>query len=159
MNKTLKLQGLYLAEIEKQCQKISQRELPELWEKVHSISCGKLGLLLALKRGANPDLAAIASSVHDYGRIITGKQANHAQEGYEPLKKWLKGTSLFSSEEIGLIATAAKNHSNKDIIGNSLEEIVKDADVLDCYQYGLPIERTEQQERLRKILAEINLNL
>lgn len=53
------------------------------------------------------------------------------------------------------VAQAAKHHSSKADIGTPLEEIVKDADVLDCYQYGLPLDREEQRQRLKMILAEI----
>ena len=101
----------------------------------------------------DPILAAAACSCHDYGRIITGKQASHAEAGYEPVKKFLKGTGLFDDDEIDQIATAVKNHSKKSEIGSPLEEIVKDADVLDFHQYGYATARQEQQDRLEKLLG------
>jgi uncharacterized protein len=125
------------------------------WERVHLISCGKIGQILAMKRGGDPELAAIACSVHDYGRMITGKQKNHAAAGYEPLKIFLTECGCFCSEEIEIVALAAKNHSNKKEIGTPIEEIVKDADVLDCYQYSLPLQREEQKIRLEKIVKEL----
>ncbi|EGO65475.1 metal dependent phosphohydrolase [Acetonema longum DSM 6540] len=126
------------------------------WERIHSISCAKIGQILALKRGVDAELAAIACSVHDYGRIITGKQRGHAAAAYAPLKHFLAETGRFTADEIERLAQAAKNHSSKTEIGTPLEEIVKDADVLDCYQYGLPLEREEQRQRLKMILAEIS---
>lgn len=125
------------------------------WEKIHLISCAKIGGLLALKRGVDIELAAIACSVHDYGRILSGKQKNHAEAGYEPLKSFLAEIGQFKPHEIEVLAQAARNHSSKEKIGTLLDEIVKDADVLDCYQYGLPLEREEQRKRLELILKEV----
>jgi uncharacterized protein len=45
-----------------------------------------------------------------------------------------------------------KNHSKKSEIGSPIEEIVKDADVIDFYQYGFGFEREEQKLRYEKML-------
>lgn len=157
MNKVMILQGALLAEIEKYAKKHEENKVeldyPIDWERIHVISCGKLGYLMAEKRGVDPILAASACAVHDYGRIITGKQANHAEVGYEPVKEFLKGLNLFTEKEIEEIAISVKNHSNKSQIGTPLEEIVKDADVLDFHQYGYEMPRPEQQERLNRMLG------
>lgn len=151
------LQGALLAEIEKYAKKHEENKVeldyPIDWERIHVISCGKLGYLMAEKRGVDPILAASACAVHDYGRIITGKQANHAEVGYEPVKKFLRGLNLFTEREVEDIAISVKNHSNKSQIGIPLEEIVKDADVLDFHQYGYEMPRPEQQERLNRMLG------
>lgn len=131
-----------------------EREYSMAWEKVHMASCAKIGQLLAMKRQVDPELTAIACSLHDYGRIVTGKQANHAENGYEPLKIFLVECGQLTEDEIEIVAQAARKHSSKKEIGTPLEEIVKDADVLDCYQYGQTLERPEQRERLKKVLAE-----
>lgn len=133
------------------------REYPLNWERIHMSSCAKIGQLLALKRQVDSEMAAIACAIHDYGRLITGKQRDHAAVAYEPVKLFLAESGDFTGEEIETLAQAAKNHSNKQEIGTPLEEIVKDADVLDCYQYGLPLERPEQRDRLQHILEEFGL--
>lgn len=156
MNKLMILQGALLAEIEKYAKIHAKNNIeldyPTDWERIHIISCAKIGYLMAEKRGIDPILAACACAVHDYGRIITGKQANHAEVGYEPVKKFLKGLDLFTPEEVEEIALSVKNHSNKSEIGTPLEEIVKDADVLDFHQYGYEMPRPEQQARLNRML-------
>ncbi|MGN0711362.1 MAG: HD domain-containing protein [Anaerovoracaceae bacterium] len=153
MHKLLILQGALLDEIEKYGKLIpdEKRDEPLVWEKVHISSCAKIGYLLAEKRGVDPTLAACACAVHDFGRIVTGRQPGHAEAGYEPVKKFLKGLELFSEDEIELIAMAVKHHSSKSEIGNPVEEIVKDADVLDFHQYGYEMPRAEQQARLEKL--------
>ena len=56
-------------------------------------------------------------------------------------------------EEIETIATAVRNHSSKSEIGSPIEEIVKDADVLDFHQCGYEMPRKEQKDRLDAMLA------
>ncbi|MBR5128711.1 MAG: HD domain-containing protein [Firmicutes bacterium] len=156
MNKLMILQGALLAEIEKYAKIHAENgvelDYPIDWERIHVISCAKLGYLMAEERGVDPILAASACAVHDYGRIITGKQANHAEIGYEPAMEFLNGLGLFSKEEVEEIGLSVKNHSNKSEIGSALEEIVKDADVLDFHQYGYEMPRPEQQARLNRML-------
>lgn len=125
------------------------------WERVHLVSCAKIGELLAEIRGENAELAAIACSIHDYGRILSGKQKNHAEDGYEPVKAFLADTGYFNQQEIAMLADSVRQHSSKEKVGTWLEEIVKDADVLDCYQYGMPLEREEQRARLGIVRKEL----
>lgn len=153
MKKILRLQSALLKEIDKYEKLIPERDHFIDWERVHISSCAKIGYMMAEKRGVDPVLAACACACHDYGRIITGKQSGHAEVGYEPVKGFLKNTGLFTEDEIEQIATAVKNHSKKAEIGTPLEEIVKDADVLDFYQYGYEMPRKEQQNRLEKLLG------
>lgn len=153
MKKILRLQSAMLKEIDKYEKLVQQRSHFIDWERVHIASCAKLGYIFAEQRGEDPVLAACACAVHDYGRIITGKQENHAEAGYEPVMKFLRGTDLFEEEEIRQIGTAVKNHSKKAEVGTPLEEIVKDADVLDFYQYGYGFARQEQKDRLEKLLG------
>ncbi|MEL7567360.1 MAG: HD domain-containing protein [Dehalobacterium sp.] len=155
MNRIYKIQEKMLLKIAEFENSEAVRDMSLNWERIHMISCAKIGQILALKRGADVELAAIACSVHDFGRIITGKQKNHAEICYEPLKVFLAECGCFSAEEIEILARAGKKHSSKSEVGTPLEEIVKDADVLDCFQYGVPLEREEQKRRLEKIIIEI----
>lgn len=153
MKKILRLQSALLKEIDKYEKLVPKRSHFIDWERVHITSCAKIGYMLAEQRGVDPILAAAACAVHDYGRIITGKQEGHAEAGYEPVQEFLRGTELFDEDEIQQIAVAVKNHSKKGEVGSPLEEIVKDADVLDFYQYGYDVARKEQQGRLETLLG------
>lgn len=151
MKRLLRLQSALLREIDKYDKQEIQRDKFIDWEKVHMVSCSKVGFLLAEARGFDPELASCACTVHDYGRIITGKQKGHAEAGFYPVKSFLKETNLFSQEEIEEIALSVKNHSKKSEIGQPLEEIVKDADVIDFCQYGFSFDRDEQRERYERL--------
>lgn len=154
MNRLFEIQVKLLKKIN-DCEDDSFRDHPLDWERIHLVSCAKIGELLAMKRGENAELAAIACSIHDYGRILSGKQYNHAEAGYGPVKEFLAETGYFNAEETTMLSQAVRNHSSKEQVGTWLEEIVKDADVLDCYQYGMPLEREEQRKRLSFILTEL----
>ena len=152
MNRVMKIQGLLFDEIDRFAKLIPERDASPLYEKVHAVGSGKIGYLLGLQRGLDPDLASIVATCHDYGRIVTGKQEGHAEAGYEPVRKFLAETGLLSDEEVEIVAKATKNHSRKSEIGTAYEEIAKDADVLDYHQYGYDMPRQEQQDRLDKLL-------
>ena len=154
MNRLFKLQKALLAEIDKYEKLVStKRDQPIEWERIHMASCAKLGYLMAEKRGVDPILAAAACSVHDYGRILNGVQEGHAAYGYEPVMAFLRQTELFSEEEVEAIGLAVKNHSRKGEIGGPLEEIVKDADILDFVHFGMRPAREDQQLRYEKLQA------
>ena len=155
MKRLLRLQSALLKEIDKYEKLIPERDHFIDWERVHISSCAKIGYIMGTFRGVDPILAASACACHDYGRIITGKQKGHAEAGYLPVQDFLRGTELFSEDEIQQIAIAVKNHSKKSEVGGDLEEIVKDADVLDFYQYGYEFAREEQRIRLEAVLERL----
>ena len=152
MKRLLRLQSQLLREIEKHEKLVPERDKFIDWERVHMASCARLGYLMAESRGVDPELAACACAVHDYGRIITGRQKGHAEAGYLPGKEFLSKTGLFTEEEIETLGIAIKNHSRKSETGSPIEEIVKDADVVDFYQYGFGFERDEQRIRYERML-------
>lgn len=154
MNRLLKLENLLLDVINQQEGKVDDRDETLNWERIHMASSARLAWEMALERkNADPEIAACAAAVHDFGRILTGRQKNHAEAGYEPVRAFLKESGLFTEEETEIIAMAVKNHSSKTETGTAVEEIVKDADVVDCYQYGYPFDRPEKEERYRAWLA------
>lgn len=125
------------------------------WERVHMASCARTAQFLAQIRGVDPELAACAAAVHDFGRIITGNHTNHAEVGYVPVQRFLKNEGIFTDSEISQIALAVKNHSSKTVVGSPLDETVKDADVIDCYELGEPFNRPEKEQRYRAWLDEL----
>lgn len=152
MKKLLKLQAELLKLIEEYADVPDHRDQPVVWERVHMASSARLAYLLAEERRVDPLLASCACSIHDIGRIITGQQKGHAEMGYHPAKRFLQKLDMFTEDEIEEMARAVKNHSNKGEVGTPLEEIVKDADVLDFHYYGYEMARQDQQERLDKLL-------
>ena len=124
------------------------------WERIHLASSARIAKDMAVERGENPELAAIATALHDIGRIITGKQKDHAHQGAEPARKLLEQLGLFTDDEIRIITGAVYNHTDKDVIGTDLEEIVKDADVVDCFEFGMELPRPEQRARYQRYVQD-----
>lgn len=130
---------------------VTVRDYPIIWERVHAISCAQLGRLLARERGVDIELAALACSLHDIGRWYTGRQENHALQGEEPVREFL-ANMLLSEGEKEEILEAVIHHSEKDKVGNPLGEVVKDADILDCYLHGDEITKPVHLARLEKLI-------
>lgn len=128
-----------------------ERDYPIAWERVHAISCAQLGRLLSRERGVDTELAALACSLHDIGRWYTGRQANHALHGEEPVREFLE-SMLLSEDEKEEVLQAVIHHSEKDKVGAPLVEVVKDADILDCYLHGEEITKPFHLARLEKLI-------
>lgn len=151
MNRIFTLQQALLRFIEEH-HDIDRTDAPSLdWERIHMISCAKVGYLLAAERGLDPVLSACACAVHDFGRILTGTQKNHGPAGALPVRDFLRGTGLFSEDEITSISIAVANHSKKGEVGTPLEELVKDADLIDYASYGQTFKRQEQTDRFARL--------
>lgn len=158
MNRLFKLQQALFGVID-QYKDIDRSKGASLdWERMHAVSCAKVGYLLAAQRGIDPVLGACACAVHDFGRILTGDQAGHGEAGYLPVRKFLLESGLFSEEESQAIAEAVQNHSRKSEIGTPLEELVKDADLIDYHSYGHAFKREEQAARFRGLAAAHGLS-
>lgn len=138
MNRVLALENAVLEVIREQEGRVEARDEPLSWESLHMTSCARLAWLMAEERDIDPELAACAAAVHDFGRILTGRQEGHAEAGYAPVKEFLTATRLFEDWQVEQIAEAVRHHSEKDRTGTPLMEIIKDADVVDCHQYGVP---------------------
>lgn len=151
-DRLMRLQAAYLDFISAQEGKLACRDETLNWERMHMASCARLGWLLALERGEDPELAACACAIHDIGRVVTGRQAGHAAAGLEPARAFLTAAGLFSAGEVEELAQAVARHSDKSVTGTPMEEIVKDSDVVDCFQYGLPFARPEQERRYQNWL-------
>jgi len=153
MNRVFALQQALLKTIDENSH-IDRSDAPSLdWEKIHMISCAKVGYLLGQSRGMDPDLCACACAVHDFGRILSGSQENHGPAGALPARAYLDKMAMFSTEELDMISLAVKNHSRKGEVGTPLEELVKDADLIDYASYGQIFKRQEQADRFQRLQA------
>ncbi|MBC2722844.1 HD domain-containing protein [Desulfosporosinus sp.] len=134
----------------------SKRDYPIIWEKVHATSCAQIGRMLAEKRGINVEQAALACALHDMGRWISGRQYEHAPKGEGPVRSFLAEKEDMA-EVKDQIVQAVINHSKKDEVGTPLEEIVKDADVLDCHWHGEDIMKPFHMARLKTALEDLGI--
>ena len=114
-----------------------KRESSLEWELKHSSGVTVIARILAQKRRVDEELAVTAACLHDIYVIVSGSYGDHARLGVPIAKQALEEGGDFSRLEIDAICDAIKSHSDKHIYGTSaLSELVKDADVLDCFFYG-----------------------
>jgi len=112
--------------------------------------------LLALRRGLNVELASISGMIHDIYPLYTGIFEDHAVRGAVYAEDLLKSIKAFNDDEISLIVNSVSRHSNKSIVQEDYDELLKDADVMyHClYDPDEPIKKKEI-ERYKNILVEL----
>ncbi len=141
------------------------RALPIRWNVMHMYSSSQLAKLLALRRGIDPELAAIAAALHDIAVIVTMKTEKHAELAGEHvrniIKKYNDGpwTKLpkITKEEEDLLVNAIVRHSDKATFSDdAFVELLKDVDSLDRYLHGINTEGA-YFERCNRVLNELDI--
>jgi uncharacterized protein len=131
---------------------------------VHLYGVSQFCTLLALRRNLNVELATTCGMLHDIHPVLSGSYENHGIKGAEQAKKLLKAMNLYTDGEISIITNAISRHSDKNIIQEPYDEILKDGDVMShcLYNTDFPINEKEI-ERYKNILKELgcseNINL
>jgi uncharacterized protein len=131
------------------------------WIKTHLFTASILAQLLALKRKQNAEIAGITGALHDLGFVVNmGNGKDHAAKGGDMARRVLKQIGDFNKEEIDLIVNAVIHHSEKDKVGNWLDELIKDVDVLDCALHGSDFSRFEYHfKRQKNVEKELGIDL
>ena len=144
------------------------RDFSIYWSIAHMISTTQIIRLLAVKRGLDPDICAIAGAIHDIATMESGKSENHATRALDyiaPLIKAYNESSCVTNDalkitdaEIALLEEIIPKHSNKkETSANPYAEALKDADAIDRYLHG--VEATEpEMPRLTAIFTELGSN-
>ena len=97
---------------------------------LHLYGVSQACALISLKRNENVELSVIAGMLHDIYTYANLDSQDHAHKGAEMARNILNSLSMFSDDEINLICTAIYNHSHKSMIHGPIDEILKDADVM-----------------------------
>ena len=102
--------------------------------------------LIAIKRGLDPELAAVSAMLHDLHAYKTGSYDDHAHLGAELAEKILKKSDFMKEDEIKTICSAIYHHDDKASIDAPMDEVLKDADVMHHVMNDLskPIKEKEQ---------------
>lgn len=126
---------------------------------LHLYGVSQVCALLALKRKENVELAVIAGMLHDIYTYANLDSNDHARKGAEQARNILDSLRIFSEEETNLICNAVYNHSSKSMTHDWLDEILKDADVMQHALYNplWEIKRSEQQ-RFKSLKMEFTLD-
>ncbi len=138
---------------------------------IHLYGVSATGTILALKRGLDSELCAAAGMLHDIWNYQVGESSEHAQLGAREAKNILQQVGSFSAEDIEVICHAIARHTDKQSIDSEVDELLKDADVLQHYLYNpdvfeemaegqaspIPAAKPMHIRRLERTLVELGL--
>lgn len=112
---------------------------------IHLYGVAQAAALIAGKRKENMELSIVAAMLHDLYAYKNMDPADHAHRGAAMAEEILCGLAVFSDEEINLISSAVYHHSDKAVTGESFDEVLKDADVMQhvFYASGHPEEECQ----------------
>jgi uncharacterized protein len=128
---------------------------------VHLYGVSQACALLALKRGLDVQLCAVAGMLHDISTYKTGDPTDHGRRSAIEAERLLGGLGAFAEPEIAVICRAISRHSAKDEVDGPLGELLKDADVLQHYLYNPGFTFTpapKERSRLEAILGELGVH-
>ena len=147
------------------CQKVDQELLkmedPDKRRSayVHLYGVSLSASLIAEKRHLNAELASMAAMLHDIYAYKTGSYEDHARRGAEIAKTILDDLGLTTEEETACICHAISRHDSKDERDEPLDEVLKDADVMQHTMQDLSKAVKEKEKaRYEALRVEFGLN-
>jgi uncharacterized protein len=121
-------------EIDRLVMKYQLKECRYFFSHLYGVS--EFCVLLAKKRGLNPEIAAACGMLHDIYQVTAGIPDNHAAKGAEEAEEILRELGLYDEGEISLICDAIRTHSDKYNTYEGYAEALIDADVLSHCLYN-----------------------
>lgn len=125
---------------------------------VHLYGVSQACALIAMKRGEDKELAVIAGMLHDIWTYSKMDPREHAHKGAAMAREILKSMGTFEDQEIDKICHAIYYHSGKGIRQDPLDEVLKDADVLQhCLSNPLKEPEVKEYARFENLKKEFFL--
>ena len=120
---------------------------------LHGVSLA--AVMIAKKRGENPEIAAMAGLLHDLYAYKSGSYDDHAHKGADYAREVLDDLGITTGEETDIICSAIWHHDSKDRVDSPMDEVLKDADVIH-HSLGDPTKEVKEHEKARyeKLCAE-----
>ncbi|SFB38855.1 HDIG domain-containing protein [Acetitomaculum ruminis DSM 5522] len=114
--------------------------------------------MIAKKRGLNPEIASMAAMLHDLHAYKTSSYDDHAHLGAELARKILKELGLTDEAETEIICSAIYHHDDKFDIDGSMDEVLKDADVIHhCMNDMSKAVKEKEKQRFEKLCMEFGM--
>lgn len=125
----------------------------------HLYGVSLAAVLLAKRRGLDPELAAMAAMLHDLAAYRSGSYEDHAGRGAVLAREILTTLRLTDREETDAICAAIARHDDKAALDGPLEELLKDADVLHhtLHDPSKPI-KDKERPRHEALCRELGMN-
>jgi HD superfamily phosphodiesterase len=127
---------------------------------VHLYGVAGLCALLALRRGLDAQLAAAAGMLHDISAYQTGDMTDHTRRSSDLARGMLAAIPAFTPTQVQQICDAILRHDEKLAVHEPLDEVLKDADLLQHYLYNPAVRsRKPPTDRLRAAMRELGIAL
>jgi uncharacterized protein len=127
---------------------------------VHLYGVSQACALLALKRGLDVQLCAMAGMLHDISTYKRGDPTDHDRLSALEAERILGELGRFTAAEIAAICQAISRHRAKGEIDGDVDELLKDADVLQHYLYNPGFTAPPKEKpRLESVLTELGVGL
>lgn len=125
---------------------------------VHLYGVSLAATMIARKRSLDPEIASMAAMLHDLHAYKTGSYIDHAHKGAELAGEILGELKLTNQEETEMICSAIYHHDDKLVTDGSMDEVLKDADVIHHCMNDLskPIKEKERS-RFAGLCAEFGM--
>ena len=125
---------------------------------IHLYGVSQACAILAAKRGGNAELAVISGMLHDIYTYAAMDSADHAHKGAIMAKELLTDMDIFDDNEIDMICTAIYNHSDKKAVHDSMDELLKDTDVMQHALYDpTSVVKNDERERFDAVARELGI--
>lgn len=124
----------------------------------HLYGVSLAAVMIAKRRGLDPEIASMAAMLHDLHAYKTGSYDDHAHKGAELVRKILGELKLTDPEETDTICSAIYHHDDKLVTDSPMDEVLKDADVIHHCMNDLskPVKEKEQA-RFDKLCKEFGM--
>lgn len=114
--------------------------------------------VLAKRRGEDAELATMAGLLHDLYAYKSGSYDDHAHLGAAYAREVLEKLALTTDDETGVICSAIYHHDSKAEADGPMDEILKDADVID-HSLSDPTKevKAHERERYARLVRELGM--
>ena len=114
--------------------------------------------MIAKKRGLDPEVASMAAMLHDLHAYKTGSYDDHAHKGADLAREILEELKLTDGTETDMICSAIYHHDDKLVVDSPMDELLKDADVIDhCLKDSSKAVKEKEQARFDRLCAEFGI--
>ena len=114
--------------------------------------------MIAKKRGLDPEIASMAAMLHDLHAYKTGSYDDHAHLGADLAREIMEELKITDDAETDMICSAIYHHDDKLVTDSPMDEVLKDADVVDhCLKDSSKPVKEKEQARYDKLCAEFGM--
>ena len=126
---------------------------------VHLYGVSLAATMIAKRRGLDPELASMAGMLHDLYAYMNSSYDDHAHRGADLARDILSKLKLTDEKETELICCAIYHHDDKLVTDSPMDELLKDADVIDhCFKDSSKPIKEKEQVRYDNLCKELGLS-